>query len=764
MPLNFQQYNFIGNNFAIGGLNLKSAVTNLADNESPNCRNVIFDTTGSIRKRRGFLKLNAQAIAGSPTITGIFQLQRSDGSECVIIGAGTDIYQDVTSPISILSGQTSGALYDFAALNDYAIIVNGADANRKFDCSTVTELGIDPPAVGAFAATEGVAGAIPNGTYQYVVTFVNGDGRESNPTTPISVSVVGGPSVVDLTGIPVSSDPQVVDRNIYRTFAGGARFFFVQSVGDNVATVDLDNTPDSGLGAEVEFDNDKPPIFKYIETHKNRSFGVEAANPNRVRFSKDSNESAYPALNFIDVSPDDGDIITGIISYFDLLVIFKRESIYVLTGNDEFDFVLRRAQTDTRVGTVSTRTAVVLGNMVIFLSERGVYAFDGVRTHYLSSKIEAIWDKAAANQPRTFNWSQEGITAAVSYKAKSRTWYWLTIPTGASLQNDTTLIYDSELKNWTLFDGIFANSLAIVEESNEPVLYSGDYLGFMWKQDQTDNDGFSHFPSFSTSNANTPTTLEDASQVFIDSTATGGAAFTLIDATQTMIVNEHIGRQIYISAGTGAGQSRTIISNTPTSFTVSVAWTTIPDATSVYQVGGFPIDQLIGVRVKILSGLGEGQIRTITDNEAKTFTIGSAWDIIPDTTSEYSIGFIEAEWESRWFHYNQPENVKRLRYIHVNADREGDYDIDVGLRYDFFLGDANTFTQQLALAGIDSVWDVSIWDVDFWDQVSQLITRLSNQSSRIHRYVQIEFSNDAGDQPFNINSFNYLYQIKGIRR
>ena len=69
-------------------------------------------------------------------------------------------------------------------------------------------------------------------------------------------------------------------------------------------------------------------------------------------------------------------------------------------------------------------------------------------------------------------------------------------------------------------------------------------------------------------------------------TATAGGATTLTDGGKTWTVNQWSNSQVRITAGTGAGQVRTIASNTATALTVSAAWATNPDATSVYAVEG----------------------------------------------------------------------------------------------------------------------------------------------------------------------------------
>ena len=75
-------------------------------------------------------------------------------------------------------------------------------------------------------------------------------------------------------------------------------------------------------------------------------------------------------------------------------------------------------------------------------------------------------------------------------------------------------------------------------------------------------------------------------QGFVNSTATAGAATTLADTAKTWPVNGWANSQVRIVSGTGAGQIRSIASNTANVLTVSAAWAVNPDATSVYRIEG----------------------------------------------------------------------------------------------------------------------------------------------------------------------------------
>jgi hypothetical protein len=78
----------------------------------------------------------------------------------------------------------------------------------------------------------------------------------------------------------------------------------------------------------------------------------------------------------------------------------------------------------------------------------------------------------------------------------------------------------------------------------------------------------------------------------VSGTATAGGATTLTDSGKAWTTNEWAGYEVRISSGTGSGQARTIASNTATVLTVSAAWGTNPDATSVYTIAYSFADKL----------------------------------------------------------------------------------------------------------------------------------------------------------------------------
>jgi hypothetical protein len=84
---------------------------------------------------------------------------------------------------------------------------------------------------------------------------------------------------------------------------------------------------------------------------------------------------------------------------------------------------------------------------------------------------------------------------------------------------------------------------------------------------------------FYTTSATCPSVgLEDSG------TATGGSSNTITDAVKSWAANVWVGASIAIVEGKGAGQLATIVSNTATVISITGAWATVPDSTSIFFI------------------------------------------------------------------------------------------------------------------------------------------------------------------------------------
>jgi len=112
-------------------------------------------------------------------------------------------------------------------------------------------------------------------------------------------------------------------------------------------------------------------------------------------------------------------------------------------------------------------------------------------------------------------------------------------------------------------------------------------------------------------------------------TASAGGSSTLTDSTKAWGVNDFASQTIKITAGTGAGQTRTIASNTATVITTATAWTTQPDNTSVYTIAsGNYIDISKDDGDKIM-GLGKWGEYLIVFKERSTYQLSFDTSGIP---------------------------------------------------------------------------------------------------------------------------------------
>jgi hypothetical protein len=202
--------------------------------------------------------------------------------------------------------------------------------------------------------------------------------------------------------------------------------------------------------------------------------------PSRVRWSDVATVDSFPALNYIDVEPNDGDKIVALASFQDRVFIFKKRSIHVMliTGLPGADaFIIRPVARG--IGAWAKNSVKTINNTgIVFLAQNGVYMFDGENLDFISDPIQRTFDTLSRSQ-----WAQ-----AVGAVYPKRNQYWLAVSSGSSSTNNEVLVYDYLQKAWTIFD-IDANMLVQAEDSTgDNVLLSGDYSGNIYKQDTGTSD------------------------------------------------------------------------------------------------------------------------------------------------------------------------------------------------------------------------------------------------------------------------------------
>src|ERR1043166_3176001 len=112
------------------------------------------------------------------------------------------------------------------------------------------------PVALAVALSGAGAGNVDAGIHRYRCTFVTADGETDGGTisAPVTITCPAVVGQVQLSTIPIGGN-RVTARRIYRTVAGGASYFLLTTIADNVTTVYLDNVADVSLGPGIPLAN-----------------------------------------------------------------------------------------------------------------------------------------------------------------------------------------------------------------------------------------------------------------------------------------------------------------------------------------------------------------------------------------------------------------------------------------------------------------------------------------------------------------------------
>lgn len=98
------------------GLNKQASTTLLGPDWATTATNAIFDTSGRLAARNGWLNQTSSPIAGTPVLEQIFELVKNDGSTQIISAGGNKLYLGVSTPTDI-TGTASPAGNNWQFIN-----------------------------------------------------------------------------------------------------------------------------------------------------------------------------------------------------------------------------------------------------------------------------------------------------------------------------------------------------------------------------------------------------------------------------------------------------------------------------------------------------------------------------------------------------------------------------------------------------------------------------------------------------------------------
>lgn len=363
------------------------------------------------------------------------------------VGSSTALYENGVSIKTGLDGTrlTFAKMPPTLAKQDYLFCAGGGELFKVSPSGVVSKWGIGTPGSGTIATDTG-AGTLAAGTYQYYVVFKNATtGHRSNGQETASGVTTGANRTNTLTNIPVSSDTQVEQREIYRTVANGSQPFLLATIADNVTTSYVDDGSVALSSTQLATDNAAPdatfedcvgPFDGRMWWCRNTNTGTQG----RVYYSPIGRPESVEG--FLEASNPD-DATQKLVIWNGLWVITNR-TIKQIVSTTSAPLETRRVP-----GTTQPHTAVATPVGILYESDEGVRLFNGIDAPLVSwGALGLLFQGVAAENLTAFSGVVAGYardeyiigdeSQGLAYNIRQRTWRDLGLGIKAALYEDDT--------------------------------------------------------------------------------------------------------------------------------------------------------------------------------------------------------------------------------------------------------------------------------------------------------------------------------------
>lgn len=650
------------------GVNTSARPDEIGPNASPRAWNNTFTFFGTAQdmaipgKRQGFQLQNVTPVTTSPAIVSQFEYNKIDGNNNtryhLLVGDNGALFKlqadttpavadaTATTPFSATTGQNMPAIVEAANLCFFA---NGADL-KKFDGTSVTSFGITRPASPPTIADSGVAG-LHNGTYEARYTYLNSTtGVESSASDTSSTTLTVTSKKINWTWT-VSPDAQVDKVRLYlRNTSTMASFFEADEVTVGHAQPYTTNIADADMTIAAPTTNQNDPPISSIKTlawHHSRMF---AADDDQLYYSQVGVPEQFDPNAFERVNPQDGQRIVAIASFREVLVILKRNSLYILSGDDPNSWSIDLV--DPSIGCVAKLSVVVVEGAMYWWSDIGPVVWYGIGSP-MPIAVQALGQTIS---PTNINTAELiNVRAAADIVGYKILW---ALPEPSSTRNTFILPYNYRMQQWESdkWDPMDIASLAVVRDSNDdPWVYLGSYAGQVFKMWASPFDG-----------------MRDVNN-----------AGTILTKTGT--------------ATTTAGQ---------TTFS-----TVTPDGSVTLDTDGGGLIERICIIEDSTGGIVGRQ--RITANTTTTFTLANTVSgLSPATAYTWTIGSPDWQFDTAWFDGGAPFYKKRYTYLflQLSGSTNATFHLEIYRDFDPAKVQRRTITSSFSGAGGVSSWDVALWD------------------------------------------------------
>lgn len=252
--------------------------------------------------------------------------------------------------------------------------------------------------VGAPTLALGGAGGV-TGTVAYRITYVSQYGHESNAGLPsAAVTADSGGSEIVLSGIPLSPDPQVVARRIYRDLDGDAIYQLVTEIQDNTTTTYTDSVSLGSLSVDTPplagddlDDNSPPPRLSDVVYWRGYFFGIDAASPFQIIVGDVNEPESAPFVNRFTFDSD----LVAIRRHRLGVVAIGTDRVFGLSGSTPVDFRWDALHPET--GSSARDATLVAHTSIVVWHDDGPYIHDGANPWYIGNAIRDIVESMDAS-------------------------------------------------------------------------------------------------------------------------------------------------------------------------------------------------------------------------------------------------------------------------------------------------------------------------------------------------------------------------------
>lgn len=483
----------------VKGLNVLQDESLIDDSELSLSKNSILVVDG-IKKRSGSEYLGSSS--GSRVYGGV-GYYTSSNERFVIREGGTSLqyYNGSNVPTNISGAtMTTGKRTEFAMARNTLYVENGTDNLVK-----VTVSGGVPVATTFTALTTPVGVSVTqNGTtgstnYSYRISAFNSTGET---LASVSTTISNGNATLSTTNNIAVAWTAVSGATGYNIYGRQAAAY--NGVGETkLATVATNAYTDTGTDTASAILT--PPEGNSTGGQKGSMIiyalsrlwvSGDSANPSRLFYSGagvqiDDFSTAYSG-GWVDVSKNDGDEITGIAYYQNVIIIFKHRSVWKFTftsaGLPQLELITNE------VGCESHRTIRSVNNDLWFLAKKdgrpAIYSLGNVQNYFNALRTtERSLKISSGSLLNSANIGQLQNACGFYF----RNLYLLCIAHGSSTTNNRWYVWDTRFNAWVgYWDGMSANALFTYTDAdgNEELYYCDETTGYIVKMfTGTDDNG-----------------------------------------------------------------------------------------------------------------------------------------------------------------------------------------------------------------------------------------------------------------------------------